>query len=159
MNTLSQDLLEEIFSQQSGDPFLTLVTLTHPDFPTPIRFVNNSVSIVSNGNTFLPFTFYIGLPVDDGETQREFTLDFDNTSLELIDEIRSVVGEVQIDVKFEMVLASNPNVVEMSFEELKILNVTYNRTRISCRLGIEDFLNTELSSEKYQPTNFRGLFG
>lgn len=152
-------MLEEIFAQESGDPFLTLITLNHPTFPDPLRFVNNSVDIVSRGNTYKAFAVEIGLPIDDGENQKEFSLIFDNVSLELIDEIRSVVGETQIQVSLEMVLASQPDVVEIEYSELKIATVSYNRFFIECKLITDDFLSTELSSERYTPTIFRGLFG
>ena len=158
MNTLTEELLEQLFSQESGDPFLTLITLEHPDFPAPIRLVNNTVDIVSRGNTYSAFPARINLPVDDGESNRQFSLELDNVGLELIDEIRTVVGDTQIQVRLESILASIPDEVQMSFEELKILSVTYNRFLIQATLGFDDFLNTELSSERYTPTNFRGLF-
>jgi hypothetical protein len=98
----------------------------------------------------------IRLPTDDGESTREAVIDFDNVSLELIDEIRQVT--TPIDVKIEMVLASDPDEVQLSYEELKIKSVTYNKNRISARLYMDDFLNVELPSEKYTPTGYAGLF-
>lgn len=158
-NSLSQNVLRQLFAQESSDPFLTLITLTHPTFAQPIRLVNNSVDIVSRGNTYMAFPVKIQLPVDDGETAKEFAITFDNVSLELVDEIRSVVGESQIEVRLEHILASLPNEVQIEFAELKIVTVTYNRFQISAKLGLDDFLNTEMPGEKYTPTNYRGLFG
>lgn len=158
MNDLSQELLAQLYCQESNDPFLTLITLSHSSFASPIRLVNNSVPIISRGNTYQPFPVVIGLPADDGETDRIVTLQFDNVGLELIDEIRTVNDGVQIQVKLEMILASLPDEVQISLEELKILGVSYNQKIITATLGLDDFLNTELSSERYTPTNFRGLF-
>lgn len=145
-----------MFAQQSEDPFLVLLTLSHPSFPSSIYLVNNTENIVSNGNTFLAFPMKIVLPRDDGETTREVNIEFDNVSLELIDELRTVTDF--IDVKLEMVLASDPDFVQMSIEELKIQSVSYNKSRVSARLFMDSFLNTELTSEKYSPTNYPGLF-
>lgn len=155
MNTLTSQLLAQIYSQESGDPFLTLVTLSHGDFDD-IRLVNNTEDIVSNGLTYTAFPMKIGLPKDDGETTREVTIEFDNVALDLISEIRTVTDF--INVKLEMVLASIPDAVQISFEELKIQSLTYNKSRVSARLFLDNFLGTELSSEKYTPTNFPGLF-
>ncbi len=154
-NPLSAELMAQIYGQESTDPLLTLVTLTHASF-SAIRLVNNTADIISNGNTFTAFPMKIGMPRDDGETSREVAIEFDNINLDLISAIRTVT--TQIDVTIELVLASIPDAVQMSFNELKISNVTYNKSRVTARLYLDAFLNTELSSEKYLPLNFPGLF-
>jgi len=155
-NSLSPELLAQIFSQESGDPFLTLVTLSHDTFAQDIRLVNNSKDVVSRGNTFTAFPMKIRLPMDDGETARDFTIDFDNASLELIEEIRSVT--TQIKVKLEMILASMPDVVQMEQPELSIITLSYNARGIRAGIVLDNFLSVEISSEKYGPGNFPGLF-
>jgi len=155
-NTLSPELLAQIFAQSSNDPFLTLVTLTHESFATPIRLVNNSKPITSRGNEYLAFPMKIRLPVDDGETVRDFAIEFDNASLELIEEIRSVTS--QIGIKLEMILASMPDVVQMEQADLKIITLNYNATKITARVVLDSFLSVELTSEKYNPSNFPGIF-
>ena len=154
-NELSQTLLTQLFSQNSNDPFLMLVTLSHNDFDN-IYFVNNTEDVVSGGITYSPFPMKISLPVDDGETLREVAIEFDNVSRELIDELRSVTD--LIDVNIKMVLNSNPDYIEIELDELKIRNVTYNKETVQAKLFMDDFLNTELSSERYTPANFPGIF-
>lgn len=155
MRTLSSNLLNQLYGQQSNDPLLMLVTLTHTSFGT-IRFVNNTVDIDSRGDTYTAFPVKITLPAEDNKTSQRAQIEFDNVSLELIDEIRTVTDP--IDVKLEVVLASDPDTVEISYEELKIGNVSYNARIIKADLYLDDFLHTELSSEKYTPTLYPGLF-
>lgn len=155
-NPLSNEVLAQLFSQESNDPFLTLLTLSHSSFPSDIRLVNNTEDIVSNGLTYIAFPMKIILPRDDGETTREVSIEFDNVSLELMNELRTVT--TFINVKLEMVLASIPDAVQISFSELKIQNVTYNKTKVTARLFLDSFLNTEISSEKYTPTSYPGIF-
>lgn len=154
-NTLSPALLAQLYAQESDVPFLMLITLTHPSFP-PIRLVNNSENIISNGETFSSFPMRIRLPVDDGETTREVSIEFDNVSRELIDELRTVT--TPIDVKLEMVLASNPDYIQVTLDELKMRNVSYNKSTVNARLYLDSFLNVELTSEKYTPKSYPGLF-
>lgn len=158
MNNLSPAMLAQLFAQESNDPFLTLMTLSHSTFAAPIRLVNNTQNIISRGETYSSFPATITLPVDDGEKARGVAIEFDNVSLELLDEIRSVNSSEQIQVKLEMVLASIPNEVQMSLEELKIGAVSYNKSRIKADLIIDNFLSTELTSERYTPTVYNGLF-
>lgn len=155
-NSLSPEVIAQLYSQESDDPFLTLVTLSHPSFASDIRLVNNTVSITSRGLEYLAFPMSIRFPVDDGESARDFSIEFDNVSLDLIDEIRSVT--TQIGVKLEMILASLPDDVQIVQDELKIASVTYNAQRISARIILDNFLNVEMTSERYGPTNFPGLF-
>ena len=154
-NSISAQLLAQLYAQESNDPFLMLVTISHGSFST-IRLVNNLVNVTSRGNTYTGFPMTVRLPQDDGESNREVQIDFDNVSLELVDELRSVT--TPMDVKVEMVLASSPDDVQLSLEELKVRTLTYDKMRISARLVMDSFLNVEMTSEKYTPTNFPGLF-
>lgn len=155
MNNLSPELLAQLYSQESSDPFLTLLTLSHDSFDD-IRLVNNTENVTSNGLVYQSFPFKLTLPVDDGETSRQVTIDFDNVGLELISEIRTVTDF--IDVKLDMVLASLPDETQIEIGELKIQSISYNSTKVSAVLFLDNFLNTQISSERYSPTNFPGMF-
>lgn len=155
-NPISSELLAQLYSQESSDPFLMLVELSHPAFLTTQRLVNNNVDIVSRGNTYVAFPMKIRLPSDDGETSREVAIDFDNVGRDLIDEIRSITTPIQ--VKIEMILASNPDQVQISLEELKVRNISYDKSKISAKLSLDNFLNIAMTGEKYTPQNYPGLF-
>jgi hypothetical protein len=155
-NTLSPELLAQLYGQESNDPFLLLVTLSHVDFISTQRLVNNSEDIISNGNTYTAFPMRITLPVDDGEASKEVGIIFDNVGRDLIDEIRSITSP--ISVKIEMVLASIPNQVQITLDGLRIVNITYNRSTISAKLIMDDFLNTSMTSEQYTPSLYPGIF-
>lgn len=149
--------MAQLFTENSDDPLLTLFNLSHPDWDEPLYLVNNTVPITSNGIEYQPFPVRLRLPVDDGESSRKVTIEFDNVSRELIEEIRSVT-DVNISVFISVILASNPDVVEIEIGELKLKSVNYNAQTITASLYMDDFLNTELSSEKYSPTIYPGLF-
>lgn len=154
-NALSPELVAQMFAQESKDPFLCLVTLSHPSFST-IYLVNNSENITSNGTLFNAFPFSLRLPVDDGESVKSFAIEFDNVSLELITAIRTVTDAIGVNIK--MILASMPDQIQLEFDELKIQNVTYDKQRISATIVMDNFLNTLMTSERYTPINFPGLF-
>lgn len=144
-----------MFAQESDDPFLMFITLSHADFDD-IYLVNNTENQTSRGQEYQAFPMQIRLPTDDGESTREVNIDFDNVSLELITELRTITDPM--DVKIEMCLASDPDSVQLSLEELKMRSITYNKQRVSAKLYLDNFLNVELTSERYGPKNFPGLF-
>lgn len=154
--TLSPQLLAQLYAQESNDPFLMLVTISHPGYPETYRLVNNSEDVVSNGETFMAFPFKIILPADDGETERKASLELDNVALTLIPILRTVTNP--LDCKIEMVLASSPDTIEISIEDLKLRGITYDEKRVRAEIAMDNFLNTEMTSEKYNPTNYPGLF-
>lgn len=151
---ISAELRRELFKQESGDPFLTLITLSNPNFIH--RLVNNVENIISRDNTYTAFPVKIRLPVDDGQSAREFSIDFDNASLELISSLRSVSGNIGVTV--EMILASMPDVVQIGFSDLLVSSLTYNATKISARVTMDNFLSVAMTSERYTPTLYPGLF-
>jgi hypothetical protein len=155
-NALSPELLAQLYGQESSDPFLMLVTLTHVDFVATQRLVNNASNITSNGFGFTAFPMEITLPADDGETAREVSISFDNVGRDLIDEIRSIT--TPIGIKIEMVLASDPDQVQITLDDLKIGTISYNASKISARIFMDDFMNTAMTEEKYTPTLYPGLF-
>lgn len=118
--------------------------------------MNNVDSVVSRGDTFTAFPFKIRLPADDGESAREVNLEMDNVSLEFLDEIRTAT--TPIEVKLEMILASVPDDVQISIEELKIQTVNYGRDKITARLFMDNFLNSSMDAEVYSPLSFPALF-
>lgn len=151
---LSNELKEQLFSQESGDPFLTLLTIEGSD--GTYRLVNNTKDFVSRGQTFSAFPMKVRMPADDGESAREFQLDFDNASLLLIRALRSVTEP--IPCKIEMVLASLPDVVQMSVEDLLIRSVTYNDKLVTAKIVLDNFLTVAMTSERYTPSLYPGMF-
>lgn len=153
---LSNALMSQLFAQESGDALLTLITLDHPSFGSPVRLVNNSSDVVSRGILYTAFPFRITLPADDGEKAREVDLVLDNVSLEIIGYLRSVTEE--IPTKLEIILASIPDEVQISMEGLVVRNMQYNLKMITAKLGQDNFMFTEMTSEKYTPLKYPGLF-
>lgn len=153
-NPLSTELKAQIFAQESPDPFLTLVTLVTNSFT--YRLVNNSVDIVSNGQVFTAFPMKVTLPVDDGETAREFQIDFDNASLLLISALRSTTSPIECQI--DMILASMPDVIQMTVTDLLIRSIVYDKTKVSAKIVLDNFLAVAMTSEKYTPLNYPGLF-
>jgi hypothetical protein len=153
--SLSPEFISEIFAQESSDPFLMLLTIEHSSFST-IRLVANGEDVVSRSQTYTAFPFNLTLPVDDGETQQQVSLSLDNVGLDLIEDFRSITTPPTC--KLEMVLASNPDVVEVEIPQMKMLNINYDAKKIRSVLALDDILNTQIPGEKYEPTNFRGLF-
>lgn len=151
---LSTALKQQLYAQESSDPFLTLLTIYFPS--NTIRLVKNNQDIISRGNTYTATFFEITLPRDDGESLQQVTLTIDNVGLELINYIRTITEPVTI--LLESVLASAPNVVQLSVTDLKLSQITYDAFTISSILIYDDILSTGIPDELYAPNTYPGLF-
>ncbi len=153
-NELSTELKAQIFAQESADPFLTLLTLTGPNFV--YRLVNNSKDIVSNGQTYFAFPMKVRMPSDDGESVREFQIEFDNASLLLIAALRTVTDPIECQI--DMILASMPDVVQITVTDLLIRSIVYDDKRVAAKIVLDNFLSVAVTSERYTPLAYPGMF-
>lgn len=155
MRSFSPNLFAQMTARESDDPFLMLFTISGDGVET-IRFVNNTENITSRSKEFVAFPVKLTLPMEDGDTVPSVKVVFDNVSLELVDELRAVT--VPLDVKIEAVLASSPDDVEISYEQLKLGNIRCNDKTIDANLFFNDILNSAIPSEKYEPQTYPGIF-
>jgi hypothetical protein len=151
---LTTALKAQIFAQESADPFLMLITLTTST--AVYRLVNNSEDITSGGYVFSAYPLKITLPVDDGQSAREFSLDFDNTSLLLVKALRTVTDPIPVQI--DMILASMPDVIQISIPDLQIVAATYDKQKLSAKVVLDNFLAVAMTSEAYSPSIYPGIF-
>lgn len=152
----SQKLIQAVLEPNTGEVFLFLLTFNHPSFSTPIYLVNNLENITSRGVEYQAFPLELILPSDDGESLPNIEITCQNASLELIDEVRSITGPMSL--KMEFILASEPDVVEFSIQDMRVAQVQYDKDLLKMTATVDDLLNTSFPAHRYLPSNFAGLF-
>jgi len=138
----------------SNVAWLTLLTFTLPG-QDPLRVVNNTLEVVSRGNTFLPCGFNIILPTDDGEAIPTVKLTIPNADNQIVEWIRGFA--VAPVLMMEIILSSQPDIVERSIDYMKLSDVTYDALQISGTLAVENVLSSGYPIETYSPSRFPGL--
>lgn len=152
----SQKLIRAVLEPNTGEVFLFLLTFNHQSFSQPIRLVNNLENIVSRGHDYLAFPLELTLPPDDGDSLPTIQISCENATLELVDEVRSITGPMSL--KIEFIMASSPDVVEFSIEDMRVAQVEYDKQNLKMTCTVDDLLNTSFPKERYLPSNFGGLF-
>lgn len=142
--------------QNTDEVFLWLLTIEHAASSTIFRLVNDLDDITSRGNVYSAFPFQFALPEDDGETLPTIQINVDNVSLELIEIIRTYGSGITITA--EIILASNPDDVEYSIEDLSLVDATYNSQSITLTAQIQDLLNQRFPADDFLPRTFPGMF-
>lgn len=151
--TLSPAMETAIAAEESDECPLVLVTIEHDDLPEPIRVVNNIEDIVSNGATFVGLPFEIELP-DEGERPGEARIRVDNVDRRIVKAVRSI--QTPPDVTVQVILASQPDVIDMEITGLKLRDTTTDAAAVTGYLRFED-LTVEPVAAMITPARFPGL--
>lgn len=161
---LSNNAKRAVFSQQTDEVFIVLLTINHPSFIEPARVSSDPFELLSSGARgvisngieypYLPFT--ISLPQQDDTGTARATLSIDNIDRRIVAAARG--ANSSLDVKIEIVLASDLNAVEMSIDKFKLEKVTYDAFTVSGELSVQYFDLEPFPSKRFTPSDFPGMF-
>jgi hypothetical protein len=155
LSAISADATEQVFKQEGGG-FLVLLTISHATLVDPIRVVNNTVDVVSNGDTYTAFPFKVKLPNDRADDAPAATLQIDNVSRELQVLVRSITTPptVQIDV----VRMDDFDTIEMSLPPFKLRNVEWDITTMFGDLKIDNIASEPFPQRSFTPSEYPAIF-
>lgn len=146
-----------VFAQETKEVILLLLTLSHPDLVTPIRVVNDFQPITSQGWTYAAFPFEITLPWQKEDQIPTMSLKIDNVDRQIVTAVRNLQG--LIDAELRVVLASQPDTVELTFEGFQMKQVTYNALTVEGDLRLEELEREPFPQHAFTPALFPGAFG
>lgn len=164
--TLSSAFTSAINGQETGEVVIALLTITHPDMSSPLYLSSDPTVRISddpllyatasrsNSYIFLPFTFT--LPDDKSDSTPRVEIVFDNINRQMISLLRSISSPPS--VLMEVVLASSPDLVEISLPSMILSDVTMSDTTISASLVTDHLINEPFPAGAFTPGYFPGLF-
>lgn len=167
LTSMSPAALRAVFSPDSDDTLIVLLTFSGSNIVGDIKLADNYTQrlletdediiygVKSRGNDYLFLPFEFTLPTEDDSAPRAGINIYD-VNKQLLPSIRSLTTAP--NVKIELVLASNPDVVEVDFGEFLLGNIKYNADTISGDLTLETFENEPFPSGTFTPSYFPGLF-
>jgi hypothetical protein len=153
--TLSPAARRSANAAQTDEVWLVLLTIAHPALNEPLRFVNNFASIESRGELFVAFPFEIELPGEDAEGQTDARIRIDNIDRQIVRALREIASPPS--VLLEVVLASQPDTVEASFDGLVLRDAGYDALVVTATLKFEQIV-LEPVTVQMTPSRFPGLF-
>ncbi len=141
---------------ETGEAFLILLTLDHVDLAVPIRVTNDALDVTSRGDEFIAFPFELFLPDDDDSRAARAVLRIDNIDRQVVKAVREISGAPTVLI--EVVRAADPDTVEASFPDFRLVNVTYDAHVVQGELTVEDFTAEPYPAGVFSPAAFPGLF-
>lgn len=162
---LSPGFLAALYAQESEEVVVCLLTVNHPDLDAPIRLSSDPTTRISDdpliyatysrSEEFLYLPFEFTLPDDKSDSPPRVQLALDNTERSLVGVLRSFSTPASITV--ELVLASDPDAVEVELPSLQLSDVTIE-DRISATLVADPLINEPHPAGQFTPGSFPGLF-
>lgn len=157
--TLSTLFKTMSYSQDTSEVLLALVTIESPlIIGGPLRVVQDVKDIVSNGNTYTAFPFEIRLAADSDDGPSKITISLDNIDRTMAAAIKAIPPSTPPTVKVEIVIASQPNTVEISMSNMKLRNVTGDAFRIDGELWMDEEDLMPFPEGSFTTNFFPGLF-
>ena len=147
---------QALYAQETEKVFLVLLTIDHDDFASPFRLVNNTEDVTSGGDLYVAFPFKLELPADSDNEPPEATLSIDNVDRQIVNLVRSI--STSADVTIEIIRSDDPDVIEASFSNMKLKDVSYNAQTVSGRLVFERFDFEPYPAGRITPSDFSGVF-
>src|SRR5262245_28175635 len=140
---LSPIAKQAMFSQETAEAWIALLTITHPSTAEVWRLSSDPTTRIgedplvyatfSRGFWYLFIPFSLILPESSDETPPSAKLVLTNVERDLIPLLRSFHTPASITI--ETVLASNPDALEVSLTDLQVQQCTYDVNEIVLALG------------------------
>lgn len=154
--TLSAQAKAAIFAQETGEAVILLLTIEHADLAEPIRVSSDAVDTVSDSITYQAFPFQITFPRDSDDAPPQVRLTIDNVDRRIVQAVRELMTPPTVNL--QLVLASQPDVVEVVPGEFTLASVTFDALAVEGVLKFDDILNEPFPKDVVTPATFPGLF-
>lgn len=145
-----------MYAQQTGEQFVWLLVVDHPDMTAPIRLVNDTQSITHQSNLYSPFPMQISLPGSIGAQGRLAEVVLDSVDETVRVELRSLTTSPTLD--FKLVLRSTPDTIERGPFSYIYDDTTIDRFNITGKLKFSNVLQEAYPGRFFNQSTSPGVF-
>ena len=150
MRDISPDALSASHAAETDKVWIILLQMEATGLSAPIRVANDTMDLV-----YIGYPFEIELPPESADRPMVARLRIDNTERLIVGEVRSISEPPTVHLK--VVLADQPDVIELEYAGMRLRNVTWDMGQITGDLVYEDILSEPIS-EQMTPARFPGAF-
>lgn len=156
--TMTPAAIAAILAQETEEVFLSCCKISHPTLTDAIRVVNSKVNLTHAGEEYIGMYFTVRLPNDSEDGVAQVQLEVQNVDRVIVEAVRNMAGGVPPTVTFFVVLASDPESIEVGPYEVTMRDIKYNFQSVTGICTWEDHLNQAYPCHAFTPNNFPGLF-
>lgn len=155
-----------MFDQETGEIPVLLLTITHPDLPDTIRISSDNADMLDvelqlrgtisrlQEYNFLPIS--ASLPEEGEDAANTIQITVDNVGQDLTEPLKSTVTPATVTV--EIVLASAPDDVEVSFPDFQLTSADVDAGSVKLSLTVDVMASEPYPADNFTPAAFGGLW-
>lgn len=152
----SPAFIAAITGQNTAEAVVHLVTIEHADFVAPLRYCTGGEDIVSNGATFTARAMKVQTPGEGEPGARRARILIDNIEQDAVASLRSVqTGRPSVTI--ETILASDPDLIELSYPALELRAFSPSGDSIDIEIAPRDDSEEEFPVQTFSPMRTPGL--
>ena len=153
---LSNPAVASLMAEATREIWLRLLTISHADWPTPIRLVDDTVDIVSRGTTFTAYGFEIAPAPEVPDQLPRIEMVVDNVGQLLTAALESLQSPPTVMI--EIIMASSPDTLERGPWVYQVNQIQYDASHVRAELNYEPLVAEPFPWLRFTPTKFPGLF-
>ena len=150
MRSITDEMRQAMYDP-STDEVLVYLLVVEANDSEMFYLTSERITITSNGQEYEPCPFKIALPDDVSDRTEQAKIEFDNVDQSMINVVRSIT--TAINIRLSVVLASNPDVVEVGPYDLSLSEVDYDLMKIEGTLKGPNILDEGFPSESFSPAS------
>lgn len=155
---LPSKIVEAMTKPQTNLLLLALLMIKHAG--KELKFVNNSQAVFRTDGVWQPFPFSVSLPADGNNQVPTLSANIINISLEVSAFTRKAVGgEYLMKADLFIVDFDVPNTNLLIYENYDILNIQYNKNRLSFEMRLYYTLDMAFARYTLRTSAFPAIFG
>ena len=166
MRSISDRFKAALFKENTDEVTTALITITHPDLPTTLRFSSNpsqrlsteplAYGTISRGETFDYVPMKFTLPADQDDAPPTIDIIIVNVGRETVPLLRSTLTPASVTV--EIILDAYPDDVEATFPEFDLVSAPYEGETATLSLAVDTMQTEPYPAGTFSPSGFPGLF-
>jgi hypothetical protein len=155
-----------MFSQETEEIPVLLLTITHPDLSTVWRLSSDNAVLLdseemlygtqSRGEDFYFFPMSISLPEEGEDASNVIQITLDNVTREITPLLQSTITPAKITI--EVVLASAPDDVEIEFPDFELASADVDAGSAVLSLTVDTMASEPFPADNFTPAAFGGLW-
>ena len=169
--TLSLDLLNAMYAEESDEVIICLLSVTHPSWGTNNYYISSNATdrlsdnplvykTTSNGRDYIWAPFQIHLPDDVDEQAPSVQFMVENIDRSIIARIRNLnIRQGRAKLGIQLVKASAPNYVEIDYPDFDIVNASFNMNVVTFTAQIDALTKEPYPAQSFDPSGFPAIHG
>ncbi len=167
MRTISADFRRAMFAENTEEIPVLLLSISHPDLENGDLFLSSDNAVlldfetqrrgtISRGLSFEFLPMELSLPEDAEDASPTVQLSFRDIDQQATEILRSTVTPAYVTI--EVVLASDPDFVEVEFVAFELSSADVTAESVSLNLTVDTLAAEPYPADTFTPARFGGLW-